>query len=208
LIERGIASARLLQSAALRQKLLATDKLTTATRIQKLTAGLPAANVQLEAILKQRRASYSAAIASVERGRLQFTKHCAACHQVQGQGAVVGPQLDGVGNRGLERILEDVLDPNRNLDAAFHVSVLAMNDGRVLTGLFRRKEGKSLVFAANDGKEFSVLEAEIDEHHKSSLSIMPDNMSTVLQPADFNDLIKYLLSLRQPARKTTLKPEP
>jgi len=121
---------------------------------------------------------------------------------------VVGPQLDGVGNRGLERILEDVLDPNRNLDAAFHVSLLAMNDGRVLTGLFRRKEGKSLIFAANDGKEFSVLEADIDEHRKSRLSIMPDNMSTVLRPTDFNDLVKYLMSLRQPAKKTASKPEP
>jgi putative heme-binding domain-containing protein len=207
LIEQGITSARLLQSNSLRQKLLATDQSTTAKRIEKLTANLPAANVQLVALLKQRRTSFSAASASTERGRLQFTKHCAAWHQVQGQGAVVGPQLDGVGNRGLERILEDVLDPNRNLDAAFHVSVLALNDGRVLTGLFRRKEGKSLVFAANDGKEFSVLEADIDEHHKSRLSIMPDNMSTVLPPADFNDLIKYLLSLRQTA-KQTVKPQP
>jgi len=65
-----------------------------------------------------------------------------------------------------------------------------------------------LVFAANDGKEFSVLEAEIEEYHKTSLSIMPDNMSTVLQPAEFNDLVKYLLSLRQPAKKTVVKPEP
>ncbi|HJN13540.1 MAG TPA: PVC-type heme-binding CxxCH protein [Pirellulaceae bacterium] len=208
LIERGIASARLLQSASLRQKLLATDRPTMALRIEQLTANLPAASEQLDSILKQRHTSFLAAAASAERGQLQFTKHCAVCHQVQGQGAVVGPQLDGVGNRGLERILEDVLDPNRNLDAAFHVSLLATSDGRVLTGLFRRKEGKSLIFAANDGKEFSVLEADIDEHRKSPLSIMPDNMSTVLPPADFSDLVKYLLSLRQPAKKTASKPEP
>ena len=208
LIERGITSASLLQSPSLRQKLLATDQQTTKLRIEKLTANLSAANEQLDSMLKQRRTSFLAAAASAERGRLHFTKHCAACHQVQGQGAVVGPQLDGVGNRGLERILEDVLDPNRNLDAAFHVSLLAMNDGRVLTGLFRRKEGKSLIFAANDGKEFSVLEADIDEHRKSRLSIMPDNMSTVLRPTDFNDLVKYLMSLRQPAKKTASKPEP
>lgn len=201
MIERGVASARLLRSEALRQKLLATGEPATTARVEKLTANLPAANEELESLLSQRRTSFLAAASSAERGQKQFARHCAACHQVQGQGAVIGPQLDGVGNRGLERILEDVLDPNRNLDAAFHVTLLAMSDGRVLTGLFRRQEGKSLIFAANDGKEFSVLEADIEEQRKSRLSLMPDNMSTTLPPADFHDLIQYLLSLRQEPKK-------
>ncbi|MDP6554622.1 MAG: hypothetical protein QGG71_08130, partial [Pirellulaceae bacterium] len=63
-------------------------------------------------------------------------------------------------------------------------------------------------FFTVNGYEFSVLEADIDEHRKSPLSIMPDNMSTVLPPADFSDMVKYLLSLRQPAKKTASKPEP
>ena len=137
------------------------------------------------------------------RGRELFAKHCAACHQVQGKGAVIGPQLDGIGNRGIERVLEDVLDPNRNLDAAFHVAVLVLSDGRVLTGLPRRKEGKSLILAGRDGKEFSVLERDVEERRTSKTSIMPDNFSTVIQPDEFPDLLAYLLSLRQkpPAKK-------
>lgn len=197
LIERGVASARLLQTASLRQKLLASGRPGTKSRVEQLTAGLPPANQTLEALLTQRRTAFRAADASAARGRAHFVKHCAVCHQVQGQGAVIGPQLDGVGLRGLERILEDVLDPNRNLDAAFHVTLLAMNDGRVLTGLFRRQEGKSLIFAANDGKEFAVLEDDIEEQRKSRLSLMPDNMATALPPAEFFDLIQYVLSLRQ-----------
>ncbi len=198
LIEEGVASARLLRAAALREKLLATGERATQVRVERLTASLPAASEELEALLRQRRTSFLAADSSAERGQRHFAKHCAVCHQVKGQGAVIGPQLDGVGNRGLERILEDVLDPNRNLDAAFHVTVVATSDGRVRTGLFRREEGKSLVFAANDGKEFSVLKSEIEDQRKSPLSLMPDNMSTVLSPAEFHDLIKYLTSLREP----------
>ena len=52
----------------------------------------------------------------MEKGHEVFTKTCAICHQIGGQGAVIGPQLDGVGARGLDRILEDVIDPNRNVD--------------------------------------------------------------------------------------------
>ena len=62
------------------------------------------------------------------RGQVAFKKHCSSCHRVGAEGALIGPQLDGIGNRGLERVLEDVLDPNRNIDAAFHTTVLALDE--------------------------------------------------------------------------------
>ena len=34
----------------------------------------------------------------------------------------IAPHLDGIGNRGLERLLEDVLDPNRNVDQLFRAT--------------------------------------------------------------------------------------
>ena len=49
---------------------------------------------------------------------------------------MVGPQLDGVGTRGLERLIEDVLDPNRNVDPAFrasHVTLEGADERRLHT---------------------------------------------------------------------------
>ncbi len=65
---------------------------------------------------------------------------------------------DGVGIRGLDRLLEDVLDPNRNVDRTLPGLTLrwSSRDGRVLTGLKRREEGDLLVFADGKGRKFKV----------------------------------------------------
>src|SRR5690606_16637289 len=114
-------------------------------RIKRLTESLPPANETLRQLIEQRKQRHLAANPSPERGAAVFEKHCAVCHQLSGKGALIGPQLDGIGNRGLERLLEDVLAPNQNVDVAFRVSSFVMADGRVLSGLMRREEGKVLI---------------------------------------------------------------
>jgi len=104
---------------------------------------------------------------------------------------------DGIGNRGLARIAEDLLDPNRNVDAQFRASTIALADGRVLSGLFRRKEGRVLVFADEKGKEFTIAEGDIEEQRQSLNSLMPTNVTEELKPTELRDLLAYLMSLRK-----------
>ena len=110
---------------------------------------------------------------------------------------MVGPQLDGIGGRGLERLIEDVLDPNRNVDVAFRTTTLRLADGRVLAGLVRREEGSQLVLADNQGKEFTVAKSEIDEQQKTALSLMPANVGEIVPEGEFFDLVGWLLSQRK-----------
>jgi putative heme-binding domain-containing protein len=128
-----------------------------------------------------------------------FTKHCAACHKIADQGALVGPQLDGIGNRGLDRLLEDVLDPNRNVDVAFRTTTIRTADGRVLSGLVRRDEGQQLVLADAQGKEFTVPKSEIEEQQKTPLSLMPANVGEIVSADEFFDLAAYLVNQRAQA---------
>lgn len=129
------------------------------------------------------------------RGAALFTANCAACHQVTGRGKQVGPNLDGIGTRGLNRLAEDVLAPNRNVDINFHATTLVTDDGRVHTGLLRPTTGVLTVIVNSDGKEIRVPTESIDEKITSRLSPMPDNVTEKLSPAEFNDLMAYLLSL-------------
>ncbi len=118
------------------------------------------------------------------------------CHQLEGKGARVGPQLDGVGLRGLDRLLEDTLDPNRNVDQAFRVTTLALNDGRVASGLLLRQDGEVLVLADAQGKDVRVPASTVEDRKLSQLSPMPANMAEQIEEADFYQLIAYLLSQR------------
>jgi putative heme-binding domain-containing protein len=130
-------------------------------------------------------------------GAFAFKKNCAACHKVGGEGTKIGPELDGVGLRGLDRLLEDLLDPSRNVDQAFRATQVVTTDGRVLTGLKLRDEGQVLVLADAKGKEVRIPHDEIDEQGVTPLSPMPANVQEVVPEADFYHLVAYLLSQRQ-----------
>jgi putative heme-binding domain-containing protein len=140
-------------------------------------------------------------------GLAVFKKSCVACHRINDEGGKVGPQLDGVGHRGLERLLEDVLDPNRTVDAAFRASVVAKKDGLVVTGLKLRDEGKTVVLGDHLGKEVRIPLEEIEEVRLSNLSPMPSNFADQLNEADLRALITYLLQQKQTVKTNTPKPE-
>lgn len=210
LIEKGIAPARMLQNPPLKDRLLSTaktgeEKQALENRIALLTAFLPTADDAISQLIKTRQAGFQKAQTDIARGHEVFKKHCAACHQVDGAGSVVGPQLDGIGNRGLERLLEDVLDPNRNVDVAFRISTIAMEDGMIHTGLVRRDEGAVRVLVDQKGKEFTIQKNEIAEEKKSNLSLMPANVAEIVPENEFFDLTAFLLSRKtRPAGETPI----
>jgi putative heme-binding domain-containing protein len=193
LVDSGLAAPRMLTDAALAQKLKAAVGAVAETRIAALTQGLPPVSEELNQLLAERRRSFTTEGTSPGRGRAAFKQHCAACHQLGGEGKKIGPQLDGVGIRGADRLLEDLLDPNRNVDAAFRTSTVLTKDGQVLTGLVQREEGALLVLADNKGEEFRVLKDDIEEQQKSTLSLMPVNLVSALPEAELHELLAYLL---------------
>jgi putative heme-binding domain-containing protein len=134
------------------------------------------------------------------RGAKIFAQSCAVCHQIAGQGKIVGPQLDGIGSRGLDRIIEDVLDPNRNVDPSFRYTTFVMANNDVITALPKRQEGDALVVTDTTGKEITITIAKIKQRIQSNASLMPDNFATALPQDDFDDLIAYLLSQRPTQR--------
>jgi putative heme-binding domain-containing protein len=197
LVENGNASARLLQNDLLVRTLVATKLKNATERVGVLTQRLPPLNQQIKELIALRTDGYVSAEPVVARGKQLFIQKCAACHQILGRGAVVGPHLDGIGNRGLERIIEDLLDPSRNVDIAFQTSIYILDSGRIITGLHRRKEGQTLVVVNQKGEEIRIQEDEIDKQMKSKISIMPENIASELSPQDFYDLAAYLNSQRK-----------
>ncbi len=190
----GKAAPQLLVERAIQDRLAAIQLPNLAERIAKLTKSVVPVDQARQRLLDQRRATFDPAKADVAKGAEIFTKTCALCHQIDGKGVVIGPQLDGVGGRGAERLVEDILDPNRNVDSAFRSSTFVLTDGEVMSGLFRREEGELLMVAESTGKEISIPKKQVKERRESESSLMPDNFAEVIPPADFNDLLGYLLS--------------
>jgi len=179
---------------SVKDKLLASNPANVNERLAQLTRNVAPPSGELQKLIDQRRAAFEPQQASAARGEKVFTLNCRPCHQMDGTGSVVGPQLDGVGGRGLERLLEDVLDPNRNVDPAFHNTLVSLRNGEVVSGLFRREEGEAIVLADGAGKEVSIPTKDVVERRASQTSLMPENFGEVISPQDFNDLMAFLLA--------------
>jgi putative heme-binding domain-containing protein len=193
-VAAGKASARLLQERWVELQLQKYPDLKDP--LAKLTQGLPPADQRLQELLQQRRINFVKAQKDTVVGAKVFEKNCANCHQIGGQGAKVGPQLDGVGIRGIDRLLEDILDPNRNVDQAFRSTTLALKSGQIVSGLVLREEGEVVVLADAQGKEVRITKNAIEERNVSSLSPMPANIVDQIPETDFYNLLAYLLAQR------------
>ena len=196
-IAAGKASARLLQERSVTISLESSGLPDVALRISTLLKGLPPADQKLSALYDRRRDGFAHAKAEVAPGAHVFEKHCAVCHQVSGKGARVGPQLDGIGSRGLDRLMEDILDPNCNVDQTFRVTNLALKNGQIMSGLLLREEGEVLILADSQGKDVRVPRSSVEERSISPLSPMPANLTDQVAEADFYHLMAFLLSKRE-----------
>lgn len=148
---------------------------------------------QLDALITARSAAYAKAAPDKARGAQVFQTHCAACHQTGGQGGLIGPQLDGIGTRGVERLCEDILDPNRNVDAHFHLHILTLQDGSTLSGFLKAEAGQVLILADAAGREQRVSKNTVVKDDVQPLSLMPPVFGQTIPEKDFTDLLGWLL---------------
>lgn len=153
----------------------------------------PAEREQLDALIAERVAAFGKAKPDLETGANIFRMNCAACHQIKGHGGLIGPQLDGIGARGPARLCEDILDPNRNVDAHFHLHTLTMKDGSTFAGFLKAELGQIHLFADATGKEHRIARKEIAKAEVTPISLMPPTFGQTLDETAFSALLGYLL---------------
>lgn len=192
LLEAGKASP-----APLRNRLIAilvskrAD--TLQARAQALTKDLPPEDARLDKVIAERVKTFAGAKPDAAKGAQVFAQQCAVCHRFRGQGGNVGPNLDGVVARGAHRLIEDILDPNRNVDPTFRQTTLELTDGRVLIGVNARDEGNAVLLTDAAGQTQSAPKTGVKSQTQSRLSLMPPAFETTIPADDFNALLTYLL---------------
>ncbi len=148
---------------------------------------------QLDKLIAARTTAFGARKPDAAAGAAVFQTHCAACHQIGGLGGLIGPQLDGIGTRGVARLCEDILDPNRNVDAHFHLHLLTLKDGMTLSGFLKAVSGQVLVLADATGRETRVAKRDVATDEVQPISLMPPVFAQTIPEADFLALLAWLL---------------
>jgi hypothetical protein len=196
LVAAGKTTAAVLQYGPVSERLRASNIDNLDARLADLTRDLPPADEAIRQRIESVAAAHRQGNASSDKGRDLFNKACAACHRLGGVGPAIGPQLDGIGQRGPERLLEDILDPARNVDEAFRLTTVMTTDGRAISGLKLRDDGGDLILADTLGKEIRVAAGDIDEVRVSRLSPMPANVAELIGEENVPHLLEFLLGLR------------
>ncbi|MFM7592579.1 MAG: c-type cytochrome, partial [Isosphaeraceae bacterium] len=196
-VEAGKASARLLKIRPVENKLKQTNLRDRDRRMSAALKGIPDVDERIMTAIAERKSFINSHRGDATAGQAIFTKNCATCHQIGTQGARIGPQLDGVGVRGVDRLLEDILDPNRNVDQAFRSTTVATKEGQVLTGLLLRDEGAVLVLADSQGRDVRVPKGEVAEQTVNPLSPMPANWADAMTPEELSNLLSFLLEQKK-----------
>lgn len=135
----------------------------------------------------------SIAVGNPRLGKEQFTKACAACHVLFGEGRIVGPDLTGGNRKNLAYLLENMIDPSATVPTDFRMSIVTLYDGRILNGVVIAKNERTLTLRTQD-EEMVLDQVEIEEVTDSSLSLMPDGLLDTLSEAEVRDLFSYLQS--------------
>ncbi len=127
------------------------------------------------------------------RGRAVFAKTCQQCHTLFGTGAKIGPDLTGSNRADLEYLLSNVLDPSAVMAKEYQPHLIATTDGRVITGLVLKDDGKTLTLAtAND--TITLARSDIEEMKLTEKSMMPDDLLKPLKDDEVRALVAYLAS--------------
>jgi putative heme-binding domain-containing protein len=192
--ETGKASAHVLHNPQVALRLKQIKRADLQDRIAKLLATLPPTDDRIHIAVTARIAGYALAKTDAGLGKQVYAKTCGACHKIAGEGTKIGPDLDGIGNRGLERLVEDILDPSRNVDQAFRTTLITTDEGQSSSGLVLREEGQVIVLADNQGKEIRIASDKVLERTVSPLSPMPANVAEQVGEQDFYHLLAFLLT--------------
>ncbi|MBL69783.1 MAG: hypothetical protein CMO74_15290 [Verrucomicrobiales bacterium] len=122
---------------------------------------------------------------------------CGKCHQVNERGIRVGPDLTHIG-RGMsrERLLESILQPNKEISPYLRTWVITMDDGKVHSGIAMRRGGNAEVYLGIDGRETRLDKRRIKSKIESNHSLMPTGLALTLTPGELRDLLAFLLTDR------------
>jgi putative heme-binding domain-containing protein len=169
-------------------------------KVSPLLMNLAGINTALPAYTKDTVAkivSDAATIGRAAEGKKVYEQAgCIACHTPGATQSKIGPDLSSI-SRGLpvDMIVTEVVWPALNVKEGYEAATVTMKDGTVLTG-FKQTETADAI-AVRDTTTGTVKSIPRSETQaiKTGGTIMPDGLTSQLNPQQLADLIRYLSEL-------------
>jgi putative heme-binding domain-containing protein len=128
----------------------------------------------------------------VAPGREIYLSRCSSCHRLEGQGFALGPDLVSAKNGGKEKLLINILDPNREVPPNYLNYVVETKQGETYFGMIGNETGSSVTLRRANGDENTVMRSNIKSFVSQGQSVMPEGLEAGLTPQDLSDLLEFI----------------
>jgi putative heme-binding domain-containing protein len=176
-----------------RQRLLTHKDAAIRTQAEKLFVG--SINADRQQVLEAHRDAL-ALPGDRDRGRAVFVKSCSVCHRLENTGHALGPDLAALVNKSPQFLLQEMLDPNRNVDSRYIAYTAATAAGRTFSGLLASETATSITLAAQESKQEVILRSDLEDLVSTRKSLMPEGLEKDLSRQQLADVIAYLTATR------------
>jgi len=128
------------------------------------------------------------------RGQKTFQTRCATCHKLVNAGFALGPDLVTVKNGGREKLLANILDPNREVNSNFLSYLVETKDGDSYVGIITTENAAGVTVRMAGGMEQVIARGNIATMQSQGRSLMPEGLEEGLSQQDMADLLEFILA--------------
>lgn len=123
---------------------------------------------------------------------------CAVCHQVDGKGGALGPDLSNLVHRDYASVLQDITEPSAALNPDYLAVTMTLKLGGTVGGIQLQSTSTYYVFGQPNGEKLTVRRDEVEAGSTKPLgaSLMPPGLLDALTTQERKDLLTFLLSPR------------
>jgi putative heme-binding domain-containing protein len=137
--------------------------------------------------------------ADMVQGKNLYTKTCANCHQLFGEGQKIGPDLTTADRKNRDYLLTHVVDPSVYIRPEYMTQIIRTVDGRTFEGVVVETAGETVTLANSQAQKTTIQKKNIEEMVPSAFSVMPEKLLDTLTDQQVADLFSYLQS--EPPKK-------
>jgi putative heme-binding domain-containing protein len=130
-------------------------------------------------------------------GERIFWSTCGGCHQVNGRGGYLGPDLTRIGgSQSREALARSIREASAAFTSGYEPMILVTRGGQQIRGARKSEDAFSIQIMDTHERLQGYLKADLRDVTRDKKSLMPDYGPDRLSDADFNDLLGFLSTLR------------
>ncbi|HKE25357.1 MAG TPA: c-type cytochrome [Bryobacteraceae bacterium] len=126
--------------------------------------------------------------------------NCGRCHTLAGRGGNLGPNLNSGRRRNdVARLKQSIVAPDDEIAEGYEVVSVTTPDGKTMTGIARFYDSFSVRLLTVSGEERTFFRDELTSVRRDMRSLMPADYGKRLSPKELDDLVAYIVKVRQEA---------